>query len=186
MKLGLLPRGRTSLSLCPRGYFAALVWLAVDRRRVKLRQLEASVPVWSLQDGDLRPSALEPYDAVHPITIDRRLAPRRESERGEERRLACEVLDDDADVFHPLARHVLDEGTRLSSSVNCPLGTDRAARARHHAAPLLPALEQDLFQPVRRAAVRRCRTPSRRAAAAPLSHAFEPGAAPRRRERRVP
>ena len=32
MKLGLLPRGRTSLSLCPRGYFAALVWLPMSRK----------------------------------------------------------------------------------------------------------------------------------------------------------
>jgi hypothetical protein len=38
------------------------------------------VPVWSLQDGDLRPDALEPDDAVHPIALDRRLSLQLESE----------------------------------------------------------------------------------------------------------
>lgn len=175
----------TANDVAPEAFAGALV-AAVDRRRVKLRQLEASVPVWSLQDGDLRPNALEPYDAVHPITIDRRLAPQLESERGEERHLAREVLDDDADVFHPLARHVLDEGTRLSSSVNCPFGDGpggSSATSRRPAPPpsgagSLPAGPASSGKTVPNATAA-----SSRGATIPR---VRTGAAPRRRERRVP
>jgi hypothetical protein len=81
---------------------------AVACRRVKLRQLNSSVPVWSRQHCDLRPDALEPDDAVHPIALDRRLTLQLESELNEERHRVREVIDDYADVVHPLDCHALD------------------------------------------------------------------------------
>jgi hypothetical protein len=80
----------------------------LGRRRVKLRQLESSVPVWSPQHGDLRPDAPEPDDAVHQIALDRRLALQLESELNEERHRVREVVDDYAHVVHSLDCHVLD------------------------------------------------------------------------------
>jgi hypothetical protein len=78
----------------------------------KLCQLEVSVPVWSLQDGDLRPDALEPDNAVHPLALDRRLARSSSPSVAKNATASATFLDDYADVFHPLDRHVLDEGTR--------------------------------------------------------------------------
>jgi hypothetical protein len=66
------------------------------------------VPVWRLQDRDLRTDALEPDDAVHPIALDRSLALQLESELNEERHRVREVVDDYAHVVHPLDCHVLD------------------------------------------------------------------------------
>jgi hypothetical protein len=66
------------------------------------------VPVWSPQDRDLRPDALEPDDAVHPVALDRHLCLQLESECGEERHRVREVVDDYAHVFHPPDRHVLN------------------------------------------------------------------------------
>ncbi len=51
------------------------------------------MPVWGSQHGDLRPDALEPNDAVHPIAFDRRLALQLESELNEERHRVREVVD---------------------------------------------------------------------------------------------
>src|SRR5205807_10378309 len=70
-------------------------------------QLESSVAVRGLQDRDLCPDPVEPHDAVHPAALDRPLALQLESEFDE---LGCgrEVVNHDADVLHPLDRHVLD------------------------------------------------------------------------------
>jgi len=46
--------------------------------------------------------------AIHPAALDLTLAPRLESELDEELDCGCEVIDDDADVLHPLDRHLLD------------------------------------------------------------------------------
>src|ERR1700741_5314739 len=78
------------------------------RRRVKLRQLEAYVPVWSPRHGDLRPDALEPDDAVHPIALDRRFALQLESELDEECHRVREIVYDYAHVVHALNCHLLD------------------------------------------------------------------------------
>src|ERR1700733_2974499 len=79
---------------------------------MKLRQLDSSVPVWSLQHGNLGSDALEPDDAVHPIALDGRLAPQFESELNEERHGVREVIDDYAQMIHPLDCHALDGDTR--------------------------------------------------------------------------
>ena len=74
---------------------------------MELRQLESSVAVRSLHDRNVRPYALEPHDAVHPATFDGPLALQHESELDEELSRGCEVVNHDADVLHPLNRHVL-------------------------------------------------------------------------------
>jgi hypothetical protein len=75
---------------------------------VELDQLESSVAVRRLHECKVHADALEPDDAVHPAAIDRSLAPQLESELDEELSSGTEVVDHDADVVHPLDRHVLD------------------------------------------------------------------------------
>jgi hypothetical protein len=82
--------------------------VALERRRVVLRQLELYVAVRSLHHRDVRPYALEPVDAVHQAALDGRLALQLESELDEELGRGREVFDHDADVLHPLDRHALD------------------------------------------------------------------------------
>ena len=65
-------------------------------------------PSGGLQDRDLCPDAVEPHDAVHPAALDRHLALQLESEFDEELGCGREVVNHDADVLHPLDRHVLD------------------------------------------------------------------------------
>jgi hypothetical protein len=74
----------------------------------ELHQLESSVAVRRLHHRSVRAYALEPHDAVHPETLDGRLAVQHESELDEELSRGCEVVDHDADVIHPSDRHVLD------------------------------------------------------------------------------
>jgi hypothetical protein len=87
---------------------------------VELRQLESSVAVRSLHHRNLRPYALEPDDAVHPATFDGPLALQHESELGEELSRGREVVNHDADVIHPLDRHVLDGKTRFGPRRQAP------------------------------------------------------------------
>ena len=51
------------------------------------------------------PDAVEPDDAVHPTSLDRRLALQLQTKFDEERDRSVEVVDDDDDVVHPLNRH---------------------------------------------------------------------------------
>ena len=55
--------------------------------------------------GDVASDAVEPDDAVHPRSLDRRLALQLQAELDEERDRSLEVVDDDADVVHPQDRH---------------------------------------------------------------------------------
>src|SRR3989442_9722306 len=87
---------------------------APARRGVKLRQLEPSVAVRGLHHHNLRPDALEPHHAVHPIALDRPLALQLESELDEERRRGREVVYHDAHVVHALDRHGLDDSDRTA------------------------------------------------------------------------
>ena len=64
--------------------------------------------VRGLQHRDLRPDAVEPHDAIHPAALDRPPALQLESELDEELGRGREVVNHDADVVHPLDRHVLD------------------------------------------------------------------------------
>ncbi len=61
-----------------------------------------------LQHRDLCPDAFEPHDAVHPGALDWPFALQLESEFDEELGCGREVVNHDADVLHPLDRHVLD------------------------------------------------------------------------------
>ena len=47
-----------------------------------------------------------PTDTVHPGSLDRRLALQLHAELDKERDGRLEVVDDDADVVHPLNRHL--------------------------------------------------------------------------------
>src|SRR5919198_5057002 len=81
---------------------------APARRGVKLRQLEPSVAIRSLQHRDLRADALETHHAVHPTALERSLGLQLESELDEERRRGGEVVDHDAHVVHALDRQELN------------------------------------------------------------------------------
>src|SRR5579862_7771402 len=75
---------------------------------MELRQLEPSVAVRSLHHRNVCSYALEPHDPVHPATLDGRLALQHESEFDEELSGGCEVVHHNADVVHPLDRHISD------------------------------------------------------------------------------
>jgi hypothetical protein len=72
----------------------------------ELRQLKPPVPIWGPHHNDVDLDTIEPVDAVHPITLDGRLAVKRHAEGGEEGNGGWEVVDDDADMVHSLDRHV--------------------------------------------------------------------------------
>src|SRR5207245_9297215 len=55
------------------------------RRRVELRQLNPAVAVRGPHHGDVGTDVVEPDDAVHPRSLDRRLAFQLHTEFGEER-----------------------------------------------------------------------------------------------------
>jgi hypothetical protein len=74
------------------------------RRRVEFRLLEATVAVRSPHHGDVDADTVEPGDAVHPTSLDCRLALRFQAELDKERESCREVVDDDAHVVHPLGR----------------------------------------------------------------------------------
>src|SRR4051812_26457885 len=72
----------------------------------KLRQLKPPVPIRGPHHDDVDLDTFEPVDAVHPLSLDRRLAFFRHAKRGEKSESGCEVFDDDADVVQSLDRHV--------------------------------------------------------------------------------
>jgi hypothetical protein len=81
--------------------------------------------VRGLQDRDLCPDAVEPHDAVHPAALDRPLALQLESEFDEELGCGREVVNHDADVLHPLDRHLLDgKESRFEPRRQAPEKTD--------------------------------------------------------------
>jgi hypothetical protein len=64
------------------------------------------VAVWGLQEREIYPDAVEPHDTVHPAALDLPLALQLESEFDENLGCGREVVNHDADVVHPLDRHV--------------------------------------------------------------------------------
>jgi hypothetical protein len=83
------------------------------RRRVRLggggrrvperRQLKPAVAVRGLHEGDVHPDVVEPDDPVQPTSLDRcHLTHPFHTEFDEERDGSFEVVDDDADMVHPL------------------------------------------------------------------------------------
>src|SRR5262249_62432959 len=85
---------------CDRRFDLDQFWVA------KLRQLKPPVPIWGPHHNDVDLDTFEPIDAVHPLSLDRRLPLLLQTELGKESDSGCKVVDDDADVVLLLARHL--------------------------------------------------------------------------------
>lgn len=72
----------------------------------KLRQLKPPVPIGGPHHHDVDLDTFKPVDAVHPLSLDRRLTLPLQTELGKESNSGCKVVDDDADVVQALDRHV--------------------------------------------------------------------------------
>src|SRR5829696_904640 len=80
--------------------------LGADRRGgVVLRQLQPAVAVRGPHHRNVAPDAVESDGAVRPKAFDLRLAFQLHAEFDKERLGRLKVVDDDADVVHPLNRH---------------------------------------------------------------------------------
>ncbi len=89
------------------------------RRRVELHQLQPAVAVRSPHHCDVDSDVVEPNDAVHPTSLDRHLALQLQTKFDKERDSTLEVVDNDADVIHPLDRHALDNsGTTVPATAS--------------------------------------------------------------------
>src|SRR5687767_8130354 len=84
---------------CDRRFDLDQFWIA------KLRQLKPPVPIWGPHHNDVDVDTFEPVDAVHPLSLDRRLTLQLQTELGKESDSGCKVVDDDADVVQSLDRH---------------------------------------------------------------------------------
>jgi hypothetical protein len=72
---------------------------------MELRQLKPAVAVRGPHHRYVDPDVVERVDAVHPTSLDRRLALQLHTKFDKERDSSLEVVDDDAHVVHPLNRH---------------------------------------------------------------------------------
>jgi hypothetical protein len=79
---------------------------AEGRRGAELRQLQPAVAVRGPHHGDVDPDVVEPDDTVHPASLDWHLALQLHAKFGKERSSSLKVVDNDADVVHPLNRHI--------------------------------------------------------------------------------
>jgi hypothetical protein len=70
------------------------------------------VAVWGSHHRDVTPHAVESDGSVRPKAFDLRLSFQLHAELGEERDIRVQVVDDDADVVHPLNRHVSEDRGR--------------------------------------------------------------------------
>ncbi len=84
----------------------ALRCRAERRGGVVLGQLQLAVAVRGPHHRDVAPDAVESDGAVGPEAFDLGLAFQFHAELGEERDGGVQVVDDDADVIHPLKGHV--------------------------------------------------------------------------------
>jgi hypothetical protein len=84
---------------CDRRFDLDQFWIA------KLRQLKVPVPIWGAHHNDVDSDTFEPVDAVHPLSLYRRLTLLLQTELGKESDSGCKVLDDDTDVVQSLDRH---------------------------------------------------------------------------------
>ena len=73
--------------------------------RDEFREFDAAVAVGGPHHGDIVLDVLEPHDAVHPLSLDARLALQLHTELREKRLRSFEILDHDEDVVHSLDRH---------------------------------------------------------------------------------
>jgi hypothetical protein len=72
---------------------------------VELHQLDPAVAVRGPQHCDVVPDVVDPDDALHPTSLDGRLALQLHAEFDEERDNGVKAVDNDEDVVHPLNRH---------------------------------------------------------------------------------
>src|SRR5918995_7203860 len=84
---------------CLRRFDLDQFWIA------KLRQLKAPVPIWGVHHNDVHLDTFEPVEAVHPLSLYRRLTLLLQTELGKESDSGCKVLDDDAYVVQSLDPH---------------------------------------------------------------------------------
>ncbi len=63
--------------------------------------------------GDVDADVVEPDDTVHPASLDWRLALQLHAKFDKERSSSLKVVDNDADVIHPLNRHIPSIGWML-------------------------------------------------------------------------
>src|SRR5215217_8018993 len=89
-----------SVRRCDRRFDLEQFWIA------KLRQLKAPVPIWGAHHNDVHLDTFEPVDAVHPLSLYRRLTLKLQTELRKEGDSVRKVLDDDAYVVQSLDRHV--------------------------------------------------------------------------------
>src|SRR5215203_4567869 len=89
-----------SVRRCHRRFDLHHFWIA------KLRQLKPPVPIWGAHHNDVDLDTFEPVDAVHPLSLYRRLTLLLQTELGKESDSGCKVVDDDAEVVQSLDRHL--------------------------------------------------------------------------------
>src|SRR5829696_8378862 len=75
-------------------------------RNKRFARSSPPVPIWGPHHNDVDLDTFEPVDAVHPLSLYRRLTLQLQTELGKESDSGCKVLDDDADVVQSLDRHV--------------------------------------------------------------------------------
>src|SRR5918994_5968040 len=99
---------------CDRRFDLEQFWIA------KLRQLKPPVPIWGPHHNDVDLDTFEPVDAVHPLSLDRRLTLQLQTELGKESDSGCKVVDDDADVVQSLDRHFPTIGEAVRGGAGRP------------------------------------------------------------------
>src|SRR5918993_2066331 len=77
---------------CDRRFDLHHFWIA------KLRQLKVPVPIWGAHHNDVHLDTFEGVDAVHPLSLYRRLTLLLQTELGKESDSGCKVVDHDAYV----------------------------------------------------------------------------------------
>jgi hypothetical protein len=85
---------------CDRRFDLDQSWIA------KLRQLKVPVPIWGPHHNNVDLDTFEVVDAVHPLSLYRRLTLLLQTELGKESDSGCKVVYDDAYVVQSLDRHV--------------------------------------------------------------------------------
>src|SRR5215216_6004150 len=124
-----------SVRRCDRRFDLGQFWIA------KLRQLKLPVPIWGPHHNDVDLDTFEPVDAVHPLSLDRRLTLQLQTELGKESDSGCKVVDDDADVVQSLDRHFPTigeaegdgQGASKYPTALCPSWRPTTCRGRHQA-----------------------------------------------------
>jgi hypothetical protein len=103
---------------------------------MKFGQLESAVAVWSPHHGDVGPHIVEPNNAVHPRPLDYSLAFQLQTKFKEKNNSSLKVVDDDADIVHPLDRHRTNVDQSLRNIQSKGIGTEVAQMEKVAVRPL--------------------------------------------------